>query len=100
MNSVTADLTRLIGQFNGLDWLIMAVVLASLLLGIVRGFAREALSLMGWVCAFIGANLLAKPLAASLLAMSDSATLRYLVGWGLVFCRCSSYFQRVGKRAC
>ena len=85
MNSVTADLTRLIGQFNGLDWLIMAVVLASLLLGIVRGFAREALSLMGWVCAFIGANLLAKPLAASLLAMSDSATLRYLVGWGLVF---------------
>jgi len=97
VNSLTADLARLVGQFNGLDWLIMTVVLASLLLGIVRGFAREALSLMGWVCAFIGANLLAKPLAESLLAMSDSPTLRYLVGWGLVFVGVLAIFSVLGS---
>jgi membrane protein required for colicin V production len=34
---------------NGIDWLILAVVAASLAIGAVRGFTREIVSLTGWV---------------------------------------------------
>lgn len=34
---------------NALDWVLLAVVVLSMLLGIVRGFVREVISLAGWV---------------------------------------------------
>ncbi len=72
-------------NFNSLDWIIIVSVTISMMFGLWRGFAREAMSLLGWVAAFVAANLLARPLADSLLAVSDSPTFRYLFGWGLIF---------------
>lgn len=97
MDEPLNQLSQSTAGFNGLDWVIIVAVLISMALGIGRGFAREALSLLGWVCAFVAANVLAKPLAESLLAISDSATLRYLLSWGLVFVGVLAIFSVVGS---
>lgn len=34
---------------NAVDWVIVAVVAASLLIGVLRGFTREIVSLAGWI---------------------------------------------------
>lgn len=97
MDEFLQPLTNTLSHFNGLDWVISAVVLFSMLLGLFRGFAREALSLLGWVCAFVAANLLASVLGDSLVSVSDSPTLRYLLGWGLVFIGVLAIFTVVGS---
>ena len=43
-------------QFTLLDWVIVVVLLVSTLLSLWRGFVREALSLAGWVAAFLVAG--------------------------------------------
>ena len=57
MNSNVADLfdqlESAISQFNLFDWFIVIVWLISSGYGIARGFAREALSIIGWVSAFL-----------------------------------------------
>ena len=45
------------------DWALLAVALASLLVGLVRGLVFEVLSLLGWVAAYIAAQA-ASPLLA------------------------------------
>ena len=45
-----------IRSFNLFDWVIVLVWLVSSGYGIARGFAREALSIIGWVSAFLLAN--------------------------------------------
>ena len=96
MDDIQQQLSVATNGFNGLDWLILAVVSLSMLIGIVRGFGREAVSLLGWVIAFVAANLLAKPLAESLVSVSDSDTLRYLLGWGLIFIGVLAVFSVLG----
>lgn len=51
---------------NALDWAIVAVVLLSTLLGLWRGFVREALSLAGWIVGIWLALRFAQPLGAGL----------------------------------
>ncbi len=85
MEDFVDQLGQSTANFNSLDWIIIFVVVLSMMFGWWRGFAREAMSLFGWVAAFVAANLLARPLADSLLAVSDSSTFRYLFGWGLIF---------------
>jgi len=34
---------------NALDWIVVAVIGASILLGLLRGFVRETISLAGWI---------------------------------------------------
>ena len=97
MDDLQQEITRALSDFNGLDWVILCVVLLSMLLGIVRGFGREMLSLLGWIAAFVAANLLAKPLADTLMAMSDSDTVRYLTGWILVFVGVLAVFSVLGS---
>lgn len=97
MDEIEHQLVNSTAGFNSLDWIILGVVALSMLIGIVRGFGREALSLLGWVCAFVAANLLAKPLADSLGNFSDSATLRYISGWALVFIGVLAIFTVVGS---
>jgi membrane protein required for colicin V production len=45
------------------DWVLLAVLLASVLVGLVRGLVFEVLSLLGWVAAYIVAQV-ASPLVA------------------------------------
>jgi membrane protein required for colicin V production len=45
------------------DWVLLAVLLASVAVGLVRGLVFEVLSLLGWVAAYIAAHV-ASPLVA------------------------------------
>jgi membrane protein required for colicin V production len=85
MNEIEQQVAAATGGFNEFDWVTLAIVLLSVAIGLYRGFGREALALMGWVAAFVLANVLADPLANALRAISDSETVRYLAGWSLVF---------------
>lgn len=38
------------------DWALLAVLLASVIVGLVRGLVFEVLSLLGWVAAYIAAQ--------------------------------------------
>jgi membrane protein required for colicin V production len=51
---------------NEADWAIVAVVALSVLLGVLRGFAREVLSLAGWVVGIWLAIRFASPLGREL----------------------------------
>jgi len=67
------------------DWIILAVVTLSALISLVRGFVKEAMSLVIWVVAFAVAMQF-KELAAGLLVnMIEQASIRQLVAWGGLF---------------
>ena len=68
-----------------LDWVLVAVLAASLLLGAWRGLVYEVLSVLSWITAFIVAQWLA-PEAAALLPMGGSSQpVRYAAGFAAVF---------------
>jgi membrane protein required for colicin V production len=68
-----------------LDWVFVAVLAASFLLGAWRGLVYEVLSVMSWIAAFIVAQLFA-PNVAALLPMGGSAqAVRYAAAFVLVF---------------
>jgi membrane protein required for colicin V production len=68
-----------------LDWIFIAVLLFSLLLGAWRGLVYEVLSLLGWLVAFVLAQWFA-PDAAKWLPMSGATeAIRYAAGFVLVF---------------
>ena len=97
MNEIEQQLNGATAGFNGFDWFIVLMLGISLLVGLYRGFGREILSLAGWLCAFIGANLLAQSLANSLTSVMDSETLRYLGGWALIFVGILAIFSVLGR---
>ena len=71
--------------FSAVDWILLAVLGLSLLLGVWRGIVQEVLSLAGWVVAFYVSQLYA-PLAAAWLPMEGSShMLRYAAGFVVVF---------------
>ncbi|NPC57326.1 CvpA family protein [Caenimonas soli] len=68
-----------------LDWVFLAVLAASLLLGAWRGLVYEVLSVISWVAAFILAQWFA-PKAAALLPMGSAGeAMRYAAGFVVVF---------------
>ncbi|WOJ94299.1 CvpA family protein [Congregibacter variabilis] len=71
--------------FNGFDWFAVVIVMLSALLSLWRGFVREAISLAGWVVAFIVANLLAVTVADQIGDLIANRTGRYIVAWSLLF---------------
>ena len=79
------QIASLINDFNLFDWLILLVWVVSSIYGVVRGFAREALSIVGWVSAFLLANMLADAVAGLGQNVIDEPTTRYLLGWVLTF---------------
>ena len=79
------QLMAAVSQFNVFDWLILVVWGVSSVYGFVRGFAREALSILGWVAAFLLANVLADSVAELASDIVDEPTTRYLLAWSLTF---------------
>jgi membrane protein required for colicin V production len=68
-----------------LDWVMVALLLASFLLGAWRGLVYEVLSVISWVAAFVLAQWFA-PRVATVLPMGGTAeSLRYASGFLLVF---------------
>jgi membrane protein required for colicin V production len=71
-----------------IDWIFIAVLVVSLLMGAWRGLVYEVLSLVNWVAAFVLAQLFA-PWAAQWLPMtSASETVRYAAGFVVVLVAC------------
>lgn len=72
-------------HFNMLDYIILGIIFISVIIGLVRGFIREAISLVTWFCAFVAA-LKFSPWVAGLLHSAISNTMtRYLVSGFLIF---------------
>jgi membrane protein required for colicin V production len=70
---------------SAVDWILLAVLGLSLLLGMWRGIIQEVLSLVGWVAAFYVSQMYA-PMAAAWLPMEGSSQmLRYAAGFVVVF---------------
>ncbi|WP_353133029.1 CvpA family protein [Limnohabitans sp.] len=70
---------------SAVDWILLAVLALSLLLGLWRGIVQEVLSLAGWVAAFYVSQMYA-PMAAAWLPMEGSSQmLRYAAGFVVVF---------------
>jgi len=70
---------------TAIDWLALAVVVVSLLLGAWRGLLYEVLALAGWVLAFVAARWAAAPVGQWLPMGESPEPLRHAVGFVLVF---------------
>ena len=70
---------------SAVDWILLAVLGLSLLLGMWRGIVQEVLSLAGWVAAFYVSQMYAPAAAAWLPMEGSSQMLRYAAGFVVVF---------------
>lgn len=88
-----------LAQFNAVDWVIIVVVSVSVLLSLWRGFVREALSLLGWVAAFVVAHTFVDQLALELGGAIANTTGRYVAAYALLFVLTLIVFTLVVKVA-
>ena len=72
-------------MLSAVDWILLAVLGLSLLLGVWRGIVQEVLSLAGWVVAFYVSQMYAPSAAAWLPMDGSSQMLRYAAGFVVVF---------------
>ena len=72
-------------QVTAVDWILLAALSLSLLLGVWRGLVQEVLSLAGWVVAFYVSQIYAPMAAAKLPMEGSSQMLRYAAGFVLTF---------------
>lgn len=70
---------------NSIDYLIAGIIVVSALIGVWRGFVREALSLLVWVAAFWLAFAWAAPLAVYLAEVIGDQALRLVVSFVVLF---------------
>ncbi|GIX33213.1 MAG: hypothetical protein KatS3mg125_1169 [Lysobacterales bacterium] len=70
---------------NLADWLILAVLVVSMLIGFVRGFIAEAVALLSWVAAVVGALHLGPWVADAFAAEIALPSARLILGYALVF---------------
>ena len=67
------------------DWVVLALLAASVLLGLWRGLVYEVLSVLNWIAAFVLAQWLA-PRAAALMPLSRAGeSVQYAAGFVVVF---------------
>lgn len=88
-----------LSRFGALDWVIVVVLCISTLLSLWRGFVREALSLLGWVAAFVVAHLFVDRLALELAGVIANPTGRYVVAYATLFVATLVVFTLVVKVA-
>jgi membrane protein required for colicin V production len=67
------------------DYLVLAVLAASVLIGLLRGLVKEILSLVSWVVAFVVANAYGAALAVLLPEIVPGEVLRLLLAFVLLF---------------
>ena len=72
-------------MMTGLDWILLAVLSCSMLLGLWRGLVYEVLSVLGWAVSFYAAQWFAPDVAATLPLQSLSDPLRYAAAFVLIF---------------
>ena len=67
------------------DWVFLAVLIFSMLLGAWRGLVYEVLSVLGWAASFYAAQYFAPVVAGWLPLQASSETVRYAAAFVLVF---------------
>ena len=67
------------------DYVVLTIIGASVVVSIMRGFAREVLALAGWVLAFVVANALSGAVAGSFTSVISDGSLRALTAFVAVF---------------
>ncbi len=70
---------------NWADWTIIGILAVSCLIGLKRGFVREALSLLCWVAAFVVAMMFHQPLSVLLSEAITTPSIRQMVAFGGLF---------------
>ena len=68
-----------------LDYAVLGVFAVSLVVGAWRGLVREVISILGWVIAFLAANLLAGPLGEAMPQSIPTPELRVAAAFVAVF---------------
>jgi membrane protein required for colicin V production len=68
-----------------LDYAVIGVFAVSVLLGAWRGLVREVISILGWVIAFLAANLLAGPLGPAMPQIIPTPEWRVAAAYAVVF---------------
>ncbi len=66
------------------DYAVLAILLVSVIISVLRGLVREILSLIGWVAAFVAANLFSSDVAELLPAVLGHPVLRLIVAFLLL----------------
>lgn len=67
------------------DYSVLAILVLSVLLSVVRGVVRELLSLAGWIIAFMAANSFAAGFAPMLPSMINGESLRMILAFAALF---------------
>lgn len=67
------------------DYAVLAIVGASLFLGLWRGVVSELLALVAWVAAFVAARLFAPELSGLFAALTSDKTVQHLAAFAAVF---------------
>ncbi len=70
---------------NWADWVILGIVTLSTAVSVVRGFVKEALSLVSWALAFIIARMFYVNLATLLESLISAPSIRLLVAFAILF---------------
>lgn len=70
---------------TGLDWVVALILVASVLLGLMRGLVQQIFSLVAWIGAFLAAKWGAVMLAPHLPVSVESESLRYFIAVTVVF---------------
>ncbi|HEX2546215.1 MAG TPA: CvpA family protein [Ramlibacter sp.] len=68
-----------------LDWVVLAVLAASVLLGLLRGLVYEVLSVLNWLAAFVLAQWLAADAARYMPLSRAGEAIQYAAGFVVVF---------------
>ncbi len=77
--------TNFLTNVAALDWLLLAILGMSMLIGAWRGLVYEVLAVLGWVAAFVVAPIFASLVGDWLPLGKGSETLRYAAGFAIVF---------------
>jgi len=75
----------IMNNIGWVDWALLAVLLASVVVGLVRGLMFEVLSLLGWVAAFVAAQLLSPEVAPRLPVGAPGGALNHGAAFAVVF---------------
>jgi len=67
------------------DWVLLAVLIASILIGVMRGFTREILGLVTWIIAIVAALMFAPLTLGWLEPHVSTPSLRIATSYALVF---------------
>lgn len=82
---MTVDPLSVLPAWSWLDWLLLLVLSASVVIGLVRGFVFECLALAGWIAAWVLAQFAAPSLAPHLPIGEPGSSLNFVAAFVLVF---------------